>query len=336
MKKRVPKIICAIALTILIGCNKNDDVEVNIDSVPDKTVTDEPTEVEVNNRLSSFGRDNTNNAITYNDNGNGKVQSYQLTLGNKKSSYSIEYGNNEFVEKVFTSTDVLGAYIYDNAGRMNSAEERNGGAATLLYNTKGLLDSLYIVGHITTLTNTTYETDLFRKYVYDETNRLVEVREKVSSGDGYSYTRDLLSYDGKGNLVQIINQGGGLYGDNYSDENKITLEYDEEKNPYFDILKGVGVSNRWSLLYIPGFYTTYLGNSVLHRLHYVSPNNLTKYKWIYYDSQDNNRAKVAMEYDISYEFNEIGYPISAIQDYAAANGQAVDYNINLHWAYETY
>ncbi|GAA0729228.1 hypothetical protein GCM10009430_39210 [Aquimarina litoralis] len=244
------------------------------------------------------------------------------------NNFLYEYdSNNVLVQSVQSFQSVTNTMVYDDKGRLSSI-----GNTTYTYNFNGLL---------TKVSDGTGKGDL--KFLYDDQDRIRELNILRTGDNNYvgvskmNYTYDtsgnltvlhferrhtsdntdgvqltfyrwLLSYDNVGNLVERTFQTSDNEGITYETSRRQVYAYDNKKNPWTPIIKEQFQFNIPTLFSVPREYRSFrVGTFNIdgYGIQFVRGNHNI------INLQDYRNGDLNIEFNIAYEYNESGYPISA-------------------------
>lgn len=257
------------------------------------------------------------------------------------SEYSITYNEDNFISLFDSSTEsnypravIYNAenqviqfdrysYTYNTQGRISRITEPDNSSyvnqqTSIVYNNDGLvaIQNLRFTG--ATSGTTTFIT---RTFEYNSSNQLISITE-----DNRSYvTRELFTYDSRGNIVQLIRQTSSD-GINFSDTRTTNYIYDNKKNPGIDVLNSLTSASNFSYYYLYNIHTLDLGNYAFFRLVYYSTNNIISSHSTYSTGQSNRTY--------NYVYNDEDYPTAVEIHYSYSDGS--EYDVYKTWTYETY
>ncbi len=167
--------------------------------------------------------------------------------------------------------------------------------------------------------------------VYDSANKLLSVTEHDIFVNP-RYIKNTLIYDSNGNAIQVISEKSSN-GSTYTPNRVSTFTYDTKKNPYYDIIKSIGITEPISVIkIIPSLgYTIINGYNSEERIFFYSPNNKI------------TSATPSTYYNTSFEsefvYNTANYPIAAERNRQTVNvstGVLTEDTLFYNWNYETY
>ena len=215
------------------------------------------------------------------------------------------------------------SYMYNAQGRISQITEADdttfrNKTSSIVYNNEGLIATqnfrfTYVSSGDTVFVN--------RVYDYNSSGQLISITEDSS----LYKTRDLMTYDSRGNIVQIKRQSSPD-GITYTDQQTTTFTYDNKKNPGKKMLENMGIDSNFSLLHIRYNLTINFSNYAFFRLSYYSNNNVISSQSTYSSGQTNRT------YD--YVYNDNDYPTAAEEDVALSDGTS--YTSYKTWTYESY
>jgi len=268
-----------------------------------------------NLRLAGYSIHATEYTVSYNE--NGDVTNYNNNSSNPGTV--IYNADNKVIQCGRYS------YTYNAQGRISGITEPDDSSiinkeSTIVYNNEGLI--------ATQTFRFTYAFSgdikfISRTYDYNSSNQLVSISEHESSST--LYTRDALTYDSNGNMVQRKLQRS-TDGISYTDDQIMTYTYDNKKNPGHEALSDIQGTSNFSILYLSNLTTTDFSNYAFFRLVYYSKNNVTSLHQIF-SSGTANRT-------FDYNYNDEGYPVSVEVNRTLADGTTnTSYKT---WTYEAY
>jgi len=274
--KKIEIISCFIIIILFTNCSKNDDA------------TNEHPFL----KLATYTEDGIEYSVQYNNNKPSSIEIYNNAASGNKINQEITYTADGKIQSIGTGT-----YTYNSSGQI-ATTTRLGLTGTIQYDSQGRV--VRVSGSGFTTGNYSYQ----RNFIYTGT-RLTSITELATSNGNLYVARIVLSYDSAGNVILFqLYLGNSL--SNLTLNTTTNYTYDTKKNPWYKFfIEEMGHTNFFPLCFCDNNKCNEeLGNFVINRIIYISPNNvLTKTKTYHSTSQTET-------YNYSYTYNSEEYPLT--------------------------
>lgn len=267
-----------------------------------------------NNRLKSYTIGTNEINISYD------LQGKPIVLGKNAINYNSSSRITIMDPYYYFTYNILGKISTISAVANNNYNVED---ASITYNNQNLIQNESV--SFIQVSNPNINTTFSRNFIYDNTDKLIEIIENYKGIKGvYLLKKQLLSYDNDRNIIKITKQISRNSGKNYHNESVTIFTYDSKKNPFYNLLVDAGMVNNFTLLQHFGIPTISLGHANL-KLQYYSPNNLLSTE----TTTHTGNTKII---NYQYQYNKEDLPINLIK--TTTNSETGINRAHFRWLYK--